>query len=106
VQGDIQTFAKVSTVLIDLKEYEDAIRYLDRIIENEDNLNLLKMSWNDKGLCLLRLKRCEEAIPFFEKVITHDPNHLEALTNLVYCLDSVGRFEEAKNVKDKLEKLK
>jgi tetratricopeptide (TPR) repeat protein len=68
VQGDIQTFAKVSTVLIDLKEYEDAIRYLDRIIENEDNLNLLKMSWDDKGLCLLRLKRCERLFLFLKKL--------------------------------------
>ena len=106
VQGDVQTFTKVSVGLIDLKEYEDALRYLDRIIENEVDPNILKMAWNNKGLCLLRLKRCEEAIPFFEKVLTHDPKHLEALTNLAYCLDSVGRSEDANNAKEKLKKLK
>jgi tetratricopeptide (TPR) repeat protein len=83
-----------------------AIRYLDSIIENEGDLNLLKMAWNNKGLCLLRLKRCEDAIPYFEKVITHDPTHLQALTNLAHCLDSVGRSEEANDVKDELQKLK
>jgi tetratricopeptide (TPR) repeat protein len=106
VQGDVHTFVKVSGVLIDLKEYEDAIRYFDSIIENEGDLNLLKMAWNNKGLCLLRLKRCEDAIPYFEKVITHDPTHLQALTNLAHCLDSVGRSEEANDVKDELQKLK
>ena len=49
----------------------------------------------DRGLMLVQLGRCKEAIPRFEEALTGDPEQPESLGNLAYCLDLYGEAQKA-----------
>jgi tetratricopeptide (TPR) repeat protein len=93
VSGGAPAIFKMGVTLKDLKEYEDAIQYFQQSIDNTIDPNILKQCWNNKGACLIELKRCEEAVPCFAKTLSYDPDHVEARANMAKCLESLGRSE-------------
>jgi len=93
---------KMAVTLMDLKQYEDAIRYFEMAIGVCKDIPYLKAAWNNKGLCLLRLKNYIEAIPCFRKVLSYDEKPVEATSNLNTCFEALDRslveINEKKNV--------
>ena len=73
-------------------ELEQAISYLDQILEiDPNNLNAL----NSKGGALIKLGRMDEAVIYIDNVLEADPNHVHALFNKGVSLTELGRNKEA-----------
>jgi tetratricopeptide (TPR) repeat protein len=90
VSGGPPIFFKMGVTLMDLKECQKATNYFKRTIDNTSEVKILIPAWNNKGVCLRRLKKTQEAILCFVKVLSYDPNHGEALYNLKECLQLLG----------------
>jgi tetratricopeptide (TPR) repeat protein len=56
---------------------------------------------NDKGLALGHLGQYKEAITYFDKVLSVEPNSTDALNNKGLTLDHLGKHEEAITYYDK-----
>ena len=50
---------------------------------------------NSKGVSLFNLGKYEEAIAYYDKALTVDPNYATALSNKGSALNELGRHEEA-----------
>lgn len=73
-------------------EFEQAISYLDQILEiDPNNLDALR----GKGSALFELGRIEEAVTYFDNVLETDPNHIDTLLNKGVSLTELGRNKEA-----------
>lgn len=97
-QGAIRAGALVSSttpelhitiggILMNLGLLEEAIRQYDLAIEQIQNEENLKVVWNNKGVCLMRLSKIPEALCCFDKALSIDPNLKEAQKNKQKCLD-------------------
>ena len=63
VSSGKDTVWKMAMTLLDLREHYNAI---DKVINlSSENNNYLIGAWNNKGLCFLRMKKYEEAVPCF-----------------------------------------
>lgn len=98
VAGGIDTVWKMAVTLMDLRKYDDAIEYFEKVINLSGSKNdYLIGAWNNKGLCYLRMEKYEEAVPCFKEVISLDGTHYIASQNMGLCL---------KKLKTKLSELK
>jgi len=77
---------------INNKQYQDAIKYLDNILEQDPNhIKALR----NKGALLAILERYDEALVQFDKVLEIDPKHILGLYNKGRTLAHLERFDEA-----------
>ena len=60
---------------------------------------------NNEGAALHDQDRYEEAIPYFEKALSLDPNHFEALKNTASTFNHLDRFEDALSFLNRAEKI-
>lgn len=79
--------------LRNISEYEKAITVYDKILAiDPDNTIAL----NDKGLCLMNLKKHQLAIDeCFDETLAIDPKNVYALQNKGAALYDLGRYEES-----------
>ena len=83
-----------ASTLAGLDRNEEALAGYDRVLENAvlaDRISLLL----DRGRILIRLKRYEEAWVGYGEVLTHRPDHAEALTQRGVILTELGQPDEA-----------
>lgn len=80
-------FIRVGGVLVNLGLLEQAIKEYDLALEQVKDKEKLKVTWNNKGVCLMRLHRYSDAIRCFDEVLKIDPNFKEALENKQRCFD-------------------
>ncbi|MFQ5883172.1 MAG: tetratricopeptide repeat protein [Candidatus Methylomirabilales bacterium] len=73
-----------------IQEYDHAIQYLDRAIQELKDPMRLKAAWNNKGLCLFNKRRYQDAIECFNEAIRLDSNLKQAWLNKAICLREVG----------------
>jgi tetratricopeptide (TPR) repeat protein len=86
-----------------VKCYEEAIKYINKALENKpDDINLL----NNKGSYLFRLKKFEDSIKCFDKALNINKDDYYALSNKGVVLHNLGRFKEAIEYYDKALKIK
>lgn len=90
VSGGAPVVFKMGITLMDLKEYEKATNYFKKAIDNTSDPKILIPAWNNKGVCFRRLKKTDEAILCFVKVLSYHPNYVESLSNLKECLKLLG----------------
>ena len=83
-------FLQTGGILLNLELYEQAIRDYERAITNITEKEKLKVAWNNKGICLMRLGKPEEAIPCFDEALKIDPDLKEAKKNRELCLDMLN----------------
>jgi len=77
---------------INNKQYQDAIKYLDNVLEQDPNhIEALR----NKGAILAILERYDEALVQFDKVLEIDPKHILGLYNKGRTLAHLERFDEA-----------
>ena len=72
-----------------IQEYDHAIQYLDRAIEELKDPTRLKVAWNTKGLCLFSKRRYQQAIECFNEAIRLDSDLKQAWFNKAICLREV-----------------
>jgi tetratricopeptide (TPR) repeat protein len=92
INGGADTIMKMAITLMDLKQYQDAVKYFEMAVSISNDIAFLKAAWNNKGLCLLRIKNYVEAIPCFRKVLSYDEKHPEATSNLNTCLGALKKL--------------
>jgi tetratricopeptide (TPR) repeat protein len=93
---------KMAITLMDLKQYQDAVKYFEMAASISNDIAFLKAAWNNKGLCLLRIKNYIEAILCFKKVLSYDEKHPEATSNLNTCLEALKNLLVEINEKKKI----
>jgi len=77
---------------INNKQYQDAIGYLDNVLEQDPNhIQALR----NKGAILAFLEKYDEALVQFDKVLEIDPKHILGLYNKGRTLALLERFDEA-----------
>jgi tetratricopeptide (TPR) repeat protein len=94
-----------ANVLMVIEEFQMAIDHFSDIIQHEHTHEILKVAWHHKGLCHKAIKQYGEARDCFLKALEYDGNLVPALRNLAECYDSLGESENAKILKDKLDKI-
>ncbi len=91
----------MGNILIDLKNYKEAIKYYDKFLRNSSDPYFLIVSNFNNGLAYEELKSYSDAIRYFTKAlqISH-PNYLEKDINmaLARCYEKTGKIEEAKTI--------
>ena len=92
---------------MDLREYVNALEYFDKVINlSGGSNNYLIGAWNNKGLCFVRMKKYEEAIPCFKEVLAINNTHYTALSNLRFCLEKLKeKSSEIKTMQEKIDRL-
>lgn len=80
-------FITVGGILVNLGLLEQAVKEYDLALEQVKDEEKLKVIWNNKGVCLMRLHRYSDAIRCFDEALKIDPNFKEALENKQRCLD-------------------
>jgi tetratricopeptide (TPR) repeat protein len=81
---------------------KDSCKILNNIIAENDtereksySTNEAAMKAYDAGVELIRVKNYKDALPFFEKAISIDPEFAFALDNLGMCHRQLGNYEKA-----------
>ncbi|CAD8119966.1 unnamed protein product [Paramecium sonneborni] len=81
-----------SLCLFNLEQYNEAIKFLDSILEsNSNNQNVYLF----KGQCLLKLKKPKEALQIFYSILEINPKHKDALECKDQCLEAIEQEKEA-----------
>lgn len=86
---DPALFTRVGTILMNLGLLEPALDEYDLSIEMARDKEQLKVAWNNKGVCLMRLQRWYDAIHCFDEALKIDPSLHETQKNRQECLDRI-----------------
>ena len=62
------------------------------------NVNAL----NNKGIALKNLKRYDESIQYYDKILAIDPSNVNALNNKAIALKNLKRYDESLQYYDKI----
>jgi len=92
ISGSIDELSSISQDLIDNENYQEALPYLNQILQQEPENEFAL--W-DMGHALYALGRYEEAITYFDRVLAIFPDYYIALTSKGDALYELGRYEEA-----------
>ncbi len=92
---DLDLLFKKSSDAESNSKFNDAIFYLDEILEYDPN-NVSAL--NNKGVMLLHLEKYEESLPYFEKALELNPDFVEALNNKSAALYNLNRNIDALTV--------
>ena len=89
---NIKEWASISVALVSENRFEEAITYLDKILEQEPD-NLKAMS-NKAGL-LIQLGKFSESLEFSNRVLESDPDRVSTLTNKAIALKNLKEYEKS-----------
>ncbi len=96
-----------------LEKYEEAINWFDKALQTELPLETtpleqkyekdkpvytkpdFEIAIGNKGFCLLKLGKYEEAIPYLDQALKINPQNYINLTNKAFCLSELGKNDEA-----------
>ena len=73
------------------KDDFSALEYAEKLVESRGDAK----DWSEKGRCLNRLKRYDEALESFDRAIELDANYQSAWANRGNVLNNLERYEEA-----------
>jgi tetratricopeptide (TPR) repeat protein len=76
---------------IEQKDYVSALAYAEKLVASRGEAR----DWVEKGRCLNRLKRYDEALECLDKAIEIDSNYARAWANRGDVLESLKRYDEA-----------
>jgi tetratricopeptide (TPR) repeat protein len=79
-------------LLLQEKRFEEALPYLDKILESEpNNISLLL----NKGSALIALDRSNESIAYFDRLLKIEPDNIKGLTSKAAALSNIGETQSA-----------
>jgi tetratricopeptide (TPR) repeat protein len=97
--NSIKEWESISAALVTEKRFNDAIIYLDKILEKEPN-NLKALS-NKAGI-LIQLEKYSESVNASNKVLEIDPNRISTLTNKAIALKMLKDYENSYKILTKI----
>ena len=80
-------FIRTGDTLLNLEMFDEAIRDYDRAIGGLTDKKILAIAWNNKGVCLMRLNKTDEAAKCFQEALDNDPSLDKALGTLKTACD-------------------
>jgi len=94
-RGDFEHAIELGTALMHMEEYEQAVAQFDRGIKEIRDPSRLLNAWNNRGICLLRMKRLTEATTSFNEALRYNANSKVAWYNKALCLKELGDLNGA-----------
>tara|TARA_B100000029_G_scaffold508902_1_gene596838 strand:- start:1258 stop:2064 length:807 start_codon:yes stop_codon:yes gene_type:complete len=89
---NIREWESISAALVSENRYEEAVIYLDKILDEEpENLKALS---NKAGL-LIQLENFSEGLEISNKVLEMDPERVSTLTNKAIALKMLEQYEQS-----------
>ena len=89
---NIKEWESISAALVGEDRFEEAITYLDKILEEEpENLKALS---NKAGL-LIKLEKFNESIILSNRVLEIEPDRISTLTNKAIALERLKEYEKS-----------
>ncbi len=89
--SDFETLNNYSIVLLNLKDYDDALLYVKKAIKIQPSYH----TFNNLGTIEKKLFRYEESISSFLKTITINPNYIDGYVNLAILYNEIGNLEKS-----------
>ena len=96
---NIREWESISAALISEKRFDEAIIYLDKILEEEPK-NLKALS--NKAALLVQLEKFSKSIQISDLVLQIDENRVSTLTNKAIALKMLGEYEKSFEVFTKI----
>jgi Flp pilus assembly protein TadD len=94
-RSDSDHAVELGTALMHMEEYEQAVAQFDRGIKEIRDPSRLLNAWNNRGICLLRLKRLTEATTSFNEALRYNANSRVAWYHKALCLKELGDLNGA-----------
>ena len=94
-RSDSEHGIDLGTALMHMEEYEQAVTQFDRGIKDIRDPSRLLNAWNNRGICLLRLKRITEATTSFNEGLRYNANSKLAWYHKALCLKELGDLNGA-----------
>jgi tetratricopeptide (TPR) repeat protein len=94
-RSDSEHGIDLGTALMHMEEYEQAVTQFDRGIKEIRDPSRLLNAWNNRGICLLRLKRVTEATTSFNEALRYNANSKMAWYHKALCLKELGDLNGA-----------
>jgi tetratricopeptide (TPR) repeat protein len=107
--GQLVTFSgpgpvlEAADALVTMHEYDEAVVEYDRVIRDWPGTDAQIAATHNKGRCLLRAGRLDEAEELFEAVVDMPLARRTALSNLVRVHSRKGRREQAENLLEMIQ---
>jgi tetratricopeptide (TPR) repeat protein len=94
-RSDFEHAIELGTALMHMEEFEQAVAQFDRGIKEIRDPSRLLSAWNNRGICLLRLKRLTEATTSFNEALRYNANSKVAWYHKALCLKELGDLNGA-----------
>jgi tetratricopeptide (TPR) repeat protein len=95
VRGESEQAIDLGTALMHMEEYEQAVTHFDRGIKEIRDPSRLLNAWNNRGICLLQLKKLAEATASFNEALRYNGNSKIAWYRKALCLKDLGDMSGA-----------
>jgi tetratricopeptide (TPR) repeat protein len=94
-RSDSEHTIELGTALMHMEEYDQAVAQFDRGIKEIRDPSRLLSAWNNRGICLVRLKRLTEATTSFNEALRYNANSKVAWYHKALCLKELGDLNGA-----------
>lgn len=94
-RSDFEHAIELGAALMHMEEYEQAVAQFDRGIKEIRDPSRLLNAWNNRGICLLRLKKLAEATTSFNEALRYNANSKLAWYQKALCLKELGDLNGA-----------
>jgi hypothetical protein len=94
-RSDFEHAIELGAALMHMEEYEQAVAHFDRGIKEIRDPSRLLTAWNSRGICLLHLKKLNEATTSFNEALRYNGNSKVAWYHKALCLKELGDLSGA-----------
>jgi tetratricopeptide (TPR) repeat protein len=94
-RSDSEHAIELGAALMHMEEYDQAVAHFDRGIKEIRDPSRLLTAWNNRGICLLHLKKLTEATTSFNEALRYNGNSKIAWYYKALCLKELGDLSGA-----------
>jgi len=94
-RGEPEIYIELGAALLHMEEYERAVAQFDRGIKDLRDPSRLLTAWNQRGICLLHLKKFTDATTCFNEALRYNGNSKQAWYYKAICLKELGDVNSA-----------
>jgi Flp pilus assembly protein TadD len=94
-RGEPEHYIELGAALLHMEEHEQAVAQFDRGIKDLRDPSRLLTAWNQRGICLLQLKKFTDATTCFNEALRYNGNSKVAWYYKAVCLKELGDLNGA-----------
>jgi tetratricopeptide (TPR) repeat protein len=95
VRGEPEQCIDLGAALLHMEEHEQAVAQFDRGIKDLRDPSRLLTAWNQRGICLLHLRKFTDATTCFNEALRYNGNSKVAWYHKAVCLKELGDLNGA-----------